>query len=82
MDILSKEEKDKAIAEATIAKIKRAISGDGTSFCPNCKKPFIEDWESSRNVIGKTGFITKKWDGHTYRASCKCLNENLRFSIG
>ena len=50
--------------------------------CPNCKKPFIEDWESSRNVIGKTGFITKKWDSHTYKANCDCMNPNLRFSIG
>jgi hypothetical protein len=51
--------------------------------CPECRKPFVKDWKKSTgNVYVNTPFTGKTWDGHTYRASCDCMNPNLRFSIG
>lgn len=64
----------------TMKKKQRSLAEIGK--CPNCEKPFVKDWESSRNVINQTGVITKKWDGHNYRADCECMNPNLRFCIG
>ena len=43
--------------------------------CLNCGKELIPDEEAKNDCTGK-------WDGHTYKASCDCMDENLRVSIG
>jgi len=43
--------------------------------CEKCGKPLIPDLEA-------VNFVTKKWDGHTYKYNCDCHNNKLRVSIG
>lgn len=43
--------------------------------CPKCDKKMIPDKEA---VI----FGTKKWDGHTYKFTCDCVDKNSRLSSG
>jgi len=43
--------------------------------CRKCGKKIIPDKEA-------INFTTKKWDGHSYKFSCKCYNKNTRISIG
>lgn len=46
-----------------------------TKKCLTCGEKFIPDKES---VV----FGTKKWDKHTFKQSCKCLPNGVRFIIG
>jgi len=43
--------------------------------CSKCGARSVPDKES-------LNFITKKWDGHTYKPNCKCMNKNIRFCVG
>lgn len=43
--------------------------------CQDCKTPFIPD-NTALN------FISKKWDGHTWKPNCRCYKKNYRISIG
>jgi len=43
--------------------------------CSKCNKKTIPD--KSAVIFG-----TKKWDGHTYRFDCKCLEKNIRLNVG
>ncbi len=44
-------------------------------MCAVCGKVLIPDKESVR-------YETEEWDGHIYKYSCKCMNKNIRVSIG
>jgi len=43
--------------------------------CLNCKKPIVPDKEA-------LNFITKEWDGHTLKFTCKCVPKKIRISKG
>lgn len=45
------------------------------THCPKCDKKIVPDRKAVR-------FGTKKWDEHTYMLPCKCLDSNLRYSVG
>lgn len=60
---------------------KRSLAEIGA--CPNCNKPFIEAFTGICSAHRDCDINCKTcWDGHTYKADCDCMNENLRFSIG
>ena len=67
------------------AKVKKAIKElesmspeeleHACTHCPKCDKKMVPD---KKAVV----FGTKRWDGHTYKFNCKCLDKNLRLCIG
>ena len=43
--------------------------------CSSCGIKLVPDKKS-------LNYITKKWDGHTYKSVCKCISENVRVCVG
>ncbi len=62
--------------EATIRWVK--LVNQDPMKCPECQAPLVPDLE--RHPY--SGPDKDKWDGHTYKASCKCLSPHMRLCKG